>query len=393
MLVKQSNSIQPYIILLTALILSIIAAYYSVYGIGKLFAGEFTAAIIMAGCLEFSKIILASSLHKYYSVWNIYLKIYLTLALLILMIITSMGIYGFLSSAYTVSSNKLEIQNREIGLSDTKISIFSEQKDDLVKEKELLINSISELRNGLSNPNQIQYKDRSGQIITTTSSASRISLENQLENATKNRDNISNKIQILSDSISKYEINKIEILNSSDIMSELGPLQYISNLLNISMDRVVNFFILLLIFVFDPLAIALIIAANHLLNPKLKNEDNIMYPIETESVSETVSDSESTDFEEIIPLEVPELTNIDNFTEEFTETKQSPDIFEDIEQYISSKSKNITDEELYNLKIVDETPRGELKVEKIPTTSHLTPEQIRNMSHQTLKNFIDQQTL
>jgi len=268
------KKILPYLILLSALSVSGSAAFYSVYGLSKLFAGASLQVIIMASSLEISKLVIATLLHHYWAELNRMLKIYLTTATIILVMITSAGIYGFLSSAYQETANADKIITRQIELIDTKKQVYIDQKNELQLEKNQLIESISELRNGLSNPGQVQYIDsESGKMITTTSAAARKSLEKQLSDAIENRNNISTQIQISTDSINTYEIQKVELLNSSDVAAELGPLKYISSISGYDMDKVVNYFLLLIIFVFDPLAIALVLAANFAFNLK---KDSIM---------------------------------------------------------------------------------------------------------------------
>jgi len=255
----------PYLILFSALAVSGSAAFYSVYGLSKLFAGAAFQVIIMASSLEIAKLIIATLLHEYWNNINKLLRVYLTVATIVLVIITSAGIYGFLSNAYQLTANQDRIVTRGIELVDTKQKVFEQSKSEYTAEKETIIKSISELRNSLANPGQVQFIDRrTGKIITSTSNdpRARKSLENQLDDAIKRRDELTQKIQIASDSIGKFEVEKIELENNSDAAAELGPLKYISGLTGVPMDRVVNYFLLLIIFVFDPLAIALVLAAN-----------------------------------------------------------------------------------------------------------------------------------
>jgi hypothetical protein len=90
----------PFLVAFSALSVSASAAFYSVFGLSKLFAGASTEVIIMAGSLEIAKLVTASLLYQYWDTINKALKYYLSLAVIILIIITSMGIYGFLSAAY-----------------------------------------------------------------------------------------------------------------------------------------------------------------------------------------------------------------------------------------------------------------------------------------------------
>ena len=140
-----------------------------------------------------------------------------------------------------------------------------------MNEKTQLDNGINELRNGLSN-NVIQYKDsETGEIITTTSSSTRRVLESQLDEAIIRRNGISNKLESATDSITNIDIRILNTESNSEIAGELGPLKYISELINKPMGEVVNILLLVIIFVFDPLAISLVIAANFLFDT-LKNK-------------------------------------------------------------------------------------------------------------------------
>jgi hypothetical protein len=217
----------------------------------------------MASFLEVSKIIIASLLHSYWKGLNIILRGYLTVSLIVLSLITSLGIYGLLSSGYQDTLNKVNVVNKHIEVLDTKRDRFNESLTYLQNEKQSTDQSISELRNGLAN-NKVQYRDRqTGEIITTTSSANRKSLENQLDKSTETRDKISDKIVVLQDSISNIDIQILNIESDMELAAELGPLTYISKLTGKSMDSVVNILTMMIIFIFDPLAISLVLAANY----------------------------------------------------------------------------------------------------------------------------------
>ena len=252
----------PFIVLIAALSLAGSAAYYSVFGLGKLFSSQKLAVMIMAGTLEASKLIAATYLHRYWKKINFLLKAYLTSAVCVLMFITSLGIYGFLVSAYQTTSDELSIIDKQVNIIELKKTRFSEQLDGYNIEKKQISESISELSKGLSN-NVIQYKDReTGEILTTTSSSTRRALQEQLNDFKEQRTNISLKIESLSDSITNLDLQVFDIESTSDVAAEVGPLKYISNLLNKPMDSVVNWFILVFIFVFDPFAVILLISAN-----------------------------------------------------------------------------------------------------------------------------------
>ena len=252
----------PYVVLISSLTLAVSATYYSVFGISKLFSAQAIAVAIMAGALEASKLITATYLHRYWKHLNILFKTYLTSAVVILMFITSLGIYGFLTSAYQTTANDLFIMDKQIAVIEMKKQRFQDQLNGYTNEKVMLANSISELTKGLSN-NKIQYRDKeTNQIITTTSSSTRRVLTAQLNDMKKDRNIVSIKIEKLTDSITSYDLNILDIESNSTVTAEIGPLKYVSELVEKPMNQVVNWFILIFIFVFDPLAIVLLIAAN-----------------------------------------------------------------------------------------------------------------------------------
>jgi len=263
----------PILVLVAALSLAIVAAYYSVFGISKLFSSQAQAVIVMAGILEISKLITASYLERYWKTINWIRKIYLTSAVLVLMFITSLGIYGFLVSAYQETAYKVQEVEKKVMVQETKKKRYQEQLVSITTEKESLNKNITELTIGLSN-NKIQRKDQNGNIITTTSSSTRRALEKQLDNSTNRRDKLSKKEQTLSDSISSIDLKVLDLEINSDVAAEIGPLKYVAKITGESVDKVVNWFILLFIFVFDPLAVMLLVSANKALYD-LKSKKNI----------------------------------------------------------------------------------------------------------------------
>ena len=264
----------PTIIALSALSVSASAAFYSVSGLSKLFAGASFEVIVMATSLEVAKLVIASLLYQYWGKLNKLLKIYLTVAAFVLVAITSAGIYGFLSAAYQETATKSEIVDSEIGVLELKKSRFEENRTYYIEEKKQLDQSISDLRNGLSN-NVIQYKDKeTGEIITTTSSSTRRALQKELDNAVERRDGISSNLEVVTDSISSLEVKILETSSGAELASELGPLKYLSELTGKPMNEIINILLLVIIFVFDPLAISLVIAANFAFAQLIKKKED-----------------------------------------------------------------------------------------------------------------------
>ena len=262
----------PYLILSIALILASIAAYYSVFGLSKLFSSQATAVIVMASALEVSKLITASYLHRYWKHIQILSKIYLISALIILMGITSLGIYGFLVSAYQETAYNVKEVDQKIALQRNKNTRFDSQLKTISVEKQSLNNNITELTTALAD-NKIQRKDRNGNIITTTSGSTRRALENQLNNSIKRRDTLAVKEYALTDSVSKIDLTILDLQTNSDAAAEIGPLKYVAKISGKDTDQVVNWFILLFIVVFDPLAVILLVSAQH--SFKFNNTKNI----------------------------------------------------------------------------------------------------------------------
>jgi hypothetical protein len=264
----------PFLIAISALSVSASAAFYSVFGLSKLFAGASTEVIIMAGALEAAKLIAASLLYQYWNVINKLLRAYLVSAVFILMIITSGGIYGFLSGAFQETSTQSQFLEKQVEIIDKKRIRFEENKSTLILEKEQLNKSIADLRISLSNPASVSYWDENSQsVITTTSSSTRRALQKELNTTILERDTITSQVNALTDSIALYDVKILEQQIGNESARELGPLKYMAELTGQPMERIVNWFMLLIIFVFDPLAIAMVVAANMAfaqIKPKVK---------------------------------------------------------------------------------------------------------------------------
>jgi hypothetical protein len=252
----------PYIIALSALSVSASAAFYSVFGLSHLFAGASTQVIIMAGALEVAKLVVASLLYQYWDTINKFLRFYFVLAVFILMIITSGGIYGYLSGAYAETATQSEFLDKQVAIIDQKRTRFEEQRIELKQ-------SIVTWSEALTNPTTIQYVDKeTGQLVTTTSSRQRKLLQSQLQEAKTN-------LNAVTDSIANLDILILDAQINNESARELGPLQYIATLMDRPMDQIINWFMLLIIFVFDPLAIGMVVAANMAFaTSKPKNKEN-----------------------------------------------------------------------------------------------------------------------
>ena len=257
----------PLLIGLSALSVSASAAFYSISGLSKLFAGASLEVIIMASSLEIAKLVIASLLYQYWNELNKTLRAYLTIATTVLILITSMGIYGFLSAAYQETANKDGVITQQITTLETKKGLYTQTRDNLLKEKQ----SLNELRGTLSKGATTQFTDKKGNLVVRSNKAN----IKQMESTSKSDDKLTARLDVANDSIFALE-NRILEVKTSGATSELGPLKYLSGLTGYSMDKIINWLLLVIIFVFDPLAIALVIAANFAFAQlKTKEEDII----------------------------------------------------------------------------------------------------------------------
>jgi hypothetical protein len=260
-------------LLFCAVGLSLTAAYYSVMGLSILFASVAIPVIIMGSFLELSKIAITTYLHDQWKKTYTMLKVYLTTALIILSFITSLGIYGLLTTGFQENISKLEIGGKEVANVQLKRDRFNEIKKEYTLEKTTLDKDISQLRNALSTNTTTQTVDKkTGQVISKANTGNRKAFESQLTLALENKTKISTKIEALNDSLTNLDIQVLNMESKSQLGNELGAIKYVSELTGMPIKKTANIFILLIIFVFDPLAIILVIATNQSFNnlkPKL----------------------------------------------------------------------------------------------------------------------------
>ena len=212
------------------------AAFFSVYGLSKLFAGAQLAVIIMAGSLEFGKLVAASFLYRYWKDINLLHKIYMTVATVILVLITSAGIFGFLSNAYQGATVSFEKETTALLYKEDRLEQLQDDKKFLKEELEA---AVSEL------PDNYRTAKR------------------------KLREEYQPKINKINDDIInlKSEVGdlKVQIIETG---VEVGPAIYLARVFDTEVDTVVKFFIFILIFVFDPMAVIFVISYNVTLQNK-----------------------------------------------------------------------------------------------------------------------------
>ena len=214
----------------------------------------------MASSLELAKLITAGYLYNYWDKINKSFRIYLSGAVLILILITSLGIYGFLTSAFQSTFNQFSVSEKQLSFLQQKEKFWADD----VARYDVELSRISENISTLSNAKAtgIQVRDTASttgfrNTISTTElrlSQKRIGVEEQ------NRKDVQAKREVVADSLQTIQLKILDVESDEGVSSELGPLQYLSGLLDKPMDVIINWFILIIIFVFDPLAVALVIA-------------------------------------------------------------------------------------------------------------------------------------
>jgi hypothetical protein len=288
------------------------AAFFSVTGLALLFSGASLAVGVMGTSLEIAKLVAASYLHRFWAETNKLLRFYLLLGVVILVIITSAGIFGFLSNAYQATSLKSDVVSREIGVFQSKITQNEQQ--------------IAQLNSQMGNLQQ-----NSGTLLGSGKVNNR--LIRSIDNRDKQINKLSNKMGVLNDSIAVWNIKINEIKNNNlDLEREIGGFKFIAEAFDLPINSVVKFFIFLLIFVFDPMAVTLIIAFNTAME-----EDRKKKPKNIEKIlTEMMENDQKLGLYEIYGDVVDESQKIEEI-EEIEE--ENINTFEDTEEIVSITSK------------------------------------------------------
>ena len=248
---------------LSALFVAFNAAFFSVSGLSKLFAGASLSVILMASSLEAAKLITAGYLYNYWDRINKLFRIYLSIGVLILVLITSLGIYGFLTSAFQDTFNVFSVTEKQRSFLQQKEEFWQSDVTRYDKELERISDNISTLSNAKTTSIQVRDTSVVGGVRQTISTAELRLSQQRIAVEEENRKDVQEKRQVAADSLQSIQVQLLELDTDTEIGSELGPLQYLSGLLDKPMDQIINWFILIIIFVFDPLAVALVIAFNN----------------------------------------------------------------------------------------------------------------------------------
>lgn len=247
-----------YLLLFAGLGLAFCAAFYSIIGITTLFSSAMVSTGIMTAFLELGKIVSISFLYQYWDKCQKFLKVYLSCALVILMVITSLGIGGMLLSAYQKSSLEFKANQEKIVMIESQKPFYT----NMIVQSESRIRTLSDVRviqearlseaitNAFLSRNPLQLKQLQEQTINLISQANE-------EIRTESGQIRTNQTKIMS---INEEVNTMRL--SSAGKKDIRTFQFVAEQFGTTLDKVAKWFIFTLIFVFDPLAIALILAYN-----------------------------------------------------------------------------------------------------------------------------------
>ena len=225
---------------IAALLIAGSAAFFSVFGLSKLFAGAALSVIIMAGSLEFGKLVTAAFLYRYWDKVNLFQKTYLMTAVITLVLITSAGIFGYLSNAYQGATVVFEKESTKLIYKEDRLDQLKEDKEFLIQDMEAQLSSLP---------------------------------ENYITAKRKLRQDYNPQIQEINEQMLELK-GEIGDLKTALVETgvDVGPAIYLARVFDTEVDSVVKYFIFMLIAVFDPLAVVLVISYNLTLQVRMRDE-------------------------------------------------------------------------------------------------------------------------
>ena len=250
-----------YLVGLSAIVVAGCAAYFSVTGLGVLFAGASVSVMVMAGSLEFAKLVAATYLKQQWDTIKGFNKWYLATSVATLMLITSAGIFGYLSNAFQQQNLELQKVERDIAVYQTQIT----KNDAEIARYTNQLNNQQNIRNSQeSNLSKQIDKDKSTSRVTQMIKTA----DKEIASVSKRIDELTIQNNVALDSINSIKNNNIELER------EVGGFRFVAEAFNVPLNDVVKFFILIIVLVFDPLAVALIIAFNGLIMKRKEDEED-----------------------------------------------------------------------------------------------------------------------
>ena len=257
-----------YLVGLVALIVAACAAFFSVQGLASLYAGQFLAVCVMASSLEIGKLVAASYLHRFWNKTSSLLKVYLVCAVIILMGITSMGIYGFLSSAYEKNYSKVEL--------------VESKEESVLSKKEFLEKEITSLNQRIATLNLARTEQE--KRLPNMSSKSAKPIYEDIARSGEEINNLRERINDLSQQLLSSSDEIVNLKTEKKLNGDIGTLQFVASSFNITIETVVKWFTLAIVLVFDPLAVSLILAYNNMTS----SDKIVSEPEEEEEIQEPI---------------------------------------------------------------------------------------------------------
>ena len=250
-----------FIVGFSALIVAGCAAFFSVQGLATLYAGQFLAVCIMAGGLEIGKLVSASYLHSYWNQTSFLLKTYLIIAIICLMGITSLGIFGFLTSAYQESHVKIEMVDL--------------QKEKFNNKKQFITDEINVNKKRIDVLNEIRIAQEQRVKEAGNYKLPREQAYQAIEKANLELTQIQEKNNTYLLEITDIENNLLDLKHEESKSTDIGTLKFVANLFNLDIQTIVKWFTIMIVLVFDPLAVSLILAYNNISKKEIICEESL----------------------------------------------------------------------------------------------------------------------
>lgn len=296
------------LLILTTLSIAGSAAFFSIYGLAQIFTGSFWPVVVMASSLEAGKLVGASFLYRYWTKLSGWLKTYLIAAVVVLMVITSVGIFGFLSAAYQQDILPLEQKEQKIALLQEEKQEVADLKDERLERKRQIDKDIASLPN-----NYITARQRLLESFGPELEQLKIDIAEYTQRARE----ITDEVQVL----------KAETLEQR---VHTGPIIYIAKVFETEVDEATKWLILIIIFAFDPLAVALTIGANIAIIERKGGRGHLFYQPPS------------------IEVDVPEAPPV------HVSNNMSVEELEKLLEKISSKKKKLTPEQIIQKGMIEE---------------------------------------
>jgi len=239
---------------LCSLLIAGCSAFFSVQGIATLYAGQYISVCIMAGVLEAGKLVAASYLHRYWNKTTFILKTYLVISVLVLMAITSLGIFGFLMSAYQQSHSKIEM-----------VEI---KRETLESKKQGFVTDINFLEKRVNTLNEVRLKQEQRVLESGNYKTPREQAYASIEKSNQEINEINLKLEESKKNIFVIDQELINLKSEESKSTDIGTLKFVSQLFNKNVETIVKWFTIIIVFVFDPLAVCLVLAYNNSVQKK-----------------------------------------------------------------------------------------------------------------------------